>query len=201
VLGASADALEFVQEKFEIEMNSATDNPLVFAESGRGALWGELSRSDLGVLLRAVGASRRRDRNFSERRIALLLEAPDLPKFLVSESGLNSGLMVPQYTAAALVAENKVLAHPASVDSIPTSGGKEDHNSMATISAHKALQIVRNVETIVAIELLTVRQALSSVTPALMAHAPAPSINAFLSISPRWKKIVSLQYDIHRAIN
>jgi histidine ammonia-lyase len=200
VLGASADALEFVQEKFEIEMNSATDNPLVFAESGEVLSGGNFHGQILAFCCELLGQAVAEIGNFSERRIALLLEAPDLPKFLVSESGLNSGLMVPQYTAAALVAENKVLAHPASVDSIPTSGGKEDHNSMATISAHKALQIVRNVETIVAIELLTVRQALSFRDPALMAPRTRTLYQRISEQIPPLEKDRLLQYDIHRAI-
>lgn len=200
VLGASLDALDFVAEKFEIEMNSATDNPLVFAESGEILSGGNFHGQILAFCCELLGQAVAEVGNFSERRIALLLEAPDLPKFLVQDSGLNSGLMVPQYTAAALVAENKVLAHPASVDSIPTSGGKEDHNSMATTSAYKALQIVHNVEIVLAIELVTVRQALHFRDPALMAPRTRALYDRISQQIPPLDKDRLLQYDIHQAI-
>ncbi len=200
VLGASADALDFIQERFETEMNSATDNPLVFAESGDVLSGGNFHGQILAFCCELLGQAVAEIGNFSERRIALLLEAPDLPTFLAQDGGLNSGLMVPQYTAAALVAENKVLAHPASVDSIPTSGGKEDHNSMATTSAYKALQITKNVEMIVAIELLTVRQALSFRDPALMAPRTRTLYERLSQQIPPLAQDRLLQYDIHRAI-
>lgn len=200
VLGASADALDFVRERFEIEMNSATDNPLVFAETQEVLSGGNFHGQILAFCCELLGQAVAEIGNFSERRIALLLEAPDLPKFLVKDGGLNSGLMVPQYTAAALVAENKVLAHPASVDSIPTSGGKEDHNSMATTSAYKALHIVTNVEAIVAIELLTVRQALSFRDPSHMAPRTRALYERLCQHIPPLEKDRLLQYDIHRAI-
>lgn len=200
VLGASLDALDFVREKFEIEMNSATDNPLVFAETHEVLSGGNFHGQILAFCCELLGQAVAEIGNFSERQIALVLEAPDLPKFLVHESGLNSGLMVPQYTAAALVAENKVLAHPASVDSIPTSGGKEDHNSMATTSAYKALQIVQNVEIVLAIELLTVRQALRFRDPSQMAPRTRALYERLSQQIPPLEKDRLLQYDIHRAI-
>lgn len=200
VLGASLDALDFVREKFEIEMNSATDNPLVLAETHEVLSGGNFHGQILAFCCELLGQAVAEIGNFSERQIALVLEAPDLPKFLVHESGLNSGLMVPQYTAAALVAENKVLAHPASVDSIPTSGGKEDHNSMATTSAYKALQIVQNVEIVLAIELLTVRQALRFRDPSQMAPRTRALYERLSQQIPPLEKDRLLQYDIHRAI-
>nr|BAL54801.1 histidine ammonia-lyase [uncultured Acetothermia bacterium]BAL59881.1 histidine ammonia-lyase [Candidatus Acetothermum autotrophicum] len=200
VLGASLDVLDFVREKFEIEMNSATDNPLVFAESGEVLSGGNFHGQILAFCCELLGQAVAEIGNLSERRIALLLEAPDLPKFLIQDGGLNSGLMVPQYTAAALVAENKVLAHPASVDSIPTSGGKEDHNSMATTSAYKALQIVKNVEIIVALELLTVRQALSFRDASQMAPRTRALYERLSQQIPPVAHDRLLQYDIHRAI-
>jgi histidine ammonia-lyase len=169
VLGASADALRFVRDTIQIEMNSATDNPLIFAETGEVLSGGNFHGEILALALELLGIAVAEIGNLAERRIALLLEWPDLPKFLIQDGGLNSGLMVPQYTAAALVVENKVLAHPSAVDSIPTSGGKEDHNSMATTSAYKALQIIQNVEQIVALELMTACQALDFRDTALMA--------------------------------
>ncbi len=200
VLGASFDIFDFVQEKFEIEMNSATDNPLVFAESGEVLAGGNFHGQILAFCCELLGQAVAEIGNFAERQIALLLEAPDLPKFLIAEGGLNSGLMVPQYTAAALVAENKVLAHPASVDSIPTSGGKEDHNSMATTSAYKALQITKNVEVILAIELLTVRQALSFRDASQMAPRTRALYERISQQIPPLAHDRLLQYDIHRAI-
>ncbi|MCS6936413.1 MAG: histidine ammonia-lyase [Candidatus Bipolaricaulota bacterium] len=200
VLGASLDALDFVAQTFQIEMNSATDNPLVFAESGEVLSGGNFHGQILAFCCELLGQAVAEIGNFSERQIALLLEAPDLPKFLVQESGLNSGLMVPQYTAAALVAENKVLAHPASVDSIPTSGGKEDHNSMATTSAYKALRIVENVEIILAIALLTVRQALRFRDPSLLAPRTRALYERLSRQIPPLDKDRLLQYDIQRAI-
>lgn len=200
VLGASADALDFVAEKFEIEMNSATDNPLVFAESGEVLSGGNFHGQILAFACELLAQAVAEIGNFAERRIALLLEAPDLPRFLVKDGGLNSGLMVPQYTAAALVAENKVLAHPASVDSIPTSGGKEDYNSMATTSAYKALQITQNVEIILAIELLTACQALDFRDRAQMAphtHALYEWVRRYI---PHLSEDRLLQYDMQRAI-
>jgi histidine ammonia-lyase len=201
VLGASVDALAFVRERFEIEMNSATDNPLVFAETREvlsgGNFHGQILAFSCELLAQAISEIG----NFSERRIALLLEAPDLPKFLIQDGGLNSGLMVPQYTAAALVAENKVLAHPASVDSIPTSGGKEDHNSMATTSAYKALKIVENVEIVLAIELLTVCQALDFRNQELMAPRTRALYAHVRRQIPHLEKDRLLQYDIQRALH
>lgn len=200
VLGAAADALDFVAAKFEIEMNSATDNPLVFAESGEVLSGGNFHGEILAFGCELLGQAVAEIGNFSERRTALLLEAPDLPTFLVHDGGLNSGLMVPQYTAAALVAENKVLAHPASVDSIPTSGGKEDHNSMATTSAYKALQIVKNVEIILAVELLTVCQALSFRDRTQMASRTRALYERVRRDLPPLSDDRLLQYDLQRTI-
>jgi histidine ammonia-lyase len=161
VLGSCLDSLRFVKRKIEIEMNSATDNPLLFVETGEALSGGNFHGSPLGMAFEQLGLALAEIGGISERRTALLLETPGLPMFLVEESGLNSGLMIAQYTAASLVSENKVLAHPAVVDSIPTSAGKEDYNSLASIAARKALQIAENVEYILAIELLTAAQALS----------------------------------------
>ena len=160
VLGPAAEALSFLEEKLNIEINSATDNPLVFADSSvlsGGNFHGEI----LGLALEMTGMALAEVGNIAERQIDRLLTSTDrgLPLFLVEDSGVNSGLMLVQYTAAALVSENKVLCHPALVDSIPTSGGKEDHNSLAPISGRKALGIIDNLEKIVAIEYLCAAQA------------------------------------------
>ncbi len=160
VHGASRDALDYARHCIETELNSVTDNPLVFDDGdilSGGNFHGEplaLAMDFAAIALAELGS-------ISERRTYLLLEGHDgLPKLLMRDTGVNSGFMIPQYTAAALVSENKVLCHPASVDSIPTSLGQEDHVSMGAISAFKLLAVLDNVEIVLAIELLTSAQAL-----------------------------------------
>ncbi|HVL11279.1 MAG TPA: histidine ammonia-lyase [Gemmata sp.] len=160
VHGASRDALGYANGVLETEMNGVTDNPLVFAE-GDIVSGGNFHGQPLALALDFAAIALAELASISERRIYLLLEGHDgLPKLLMRETGLNSGFMIPQYTAAALVSENKVLCHPASVDSIPTSLGQEDHVSMGSVSAVKLLRVFENVETVLAIELLTAAQAL-----------------------------------------
>lgn len=161
VLGPAWEALQYLRSKLEIEINSATDNPLLFPDGvvlSGGNFHGEV----IGLGLETATLALAEVGSISERRTDRLLNSPDrgLPQFLVQERGINSGFMLAQYTAAALVSENKVLCHPALADSIPTSGGKEDHNSMAAIAAHKGLRICENLSRIVAIELLCAAQAL-----------------------------------------
>ena len=175
VHGAVRDALDHLRRVLDVEMNAATDNPLVFAEGGvagpevaatggglvisGGNFHGEpiaLALDFAKLALAELGA-------ISERRIALLLDARlngGLPAFLAPEPGLNSGMMLLQYTAAALASENKVLAHPASADSIPTSANQEDHVSMGATAARHAREVLDNVEEILALELLVGAQAL-----------------------------------------
>ncbi len=160
VHGAVRDALAFSSRTVEVEINAVTDNPLVF-ENGEILSGGNFHGEPLALALdfAAIGLSELAA--ISERRTYLLLEGHDgLPKLLMRETGINSGFMMPQYTAAALVSENKILSHPASVDSIPTSLGQEDHVSMGSISALKLLSVFRNVECVLAIELFTAAQAL-----------------------------------------
>jgi histidine ammonia-lyase len=160
VHGASRDALAYAASVLETEINGVTDNPLVF-EEGDIVSGGNFHGQPLALALDFAAIALAEYASISERRIYLLLEGHDgLPKLLMRETGLNSGFMIPQYTAAALVSENKVLCHPASVDSIPTSLGQEDHVSMGSVSAVKLLMVLRNVETVLAIELLTASQAL-----------------------------------------
>jgi histidine ammonia-lyase len=157
VLGPVLETLEFVRGIVEREINSVTDNPLIFdtAISG-GNFHGEylaLAADYLAIAVSEVAS-------ISERRIYRLLTShlSGLPPFLTREPGLNSGYMIAQYTAASLVAENKVLAHPASVDSLPTSAGQEDHVSMGGVAARKVRRVVENAETVVAIEMLLAAQ-------------------------------------------
>jgi len=160
VHGASRDALAYASTVLETELNGVTDNPLVF-ENGEIVSGGNFHGQPLALALDFAAIALAELASISERRIYLLLEGHDgLPKLLMRETGLNSGFMIPQYTAAALVSENKVLCHPASVDSIPTSLGQEDHVSMGSISALKLLRVFENVETVLAIEVLTAAQAL-----------------------------------------
>lgn len=160
LLGPVLETLWWVEGRLRIEMNSATDNPLIFPEGDAlpgGNFHGEIlafAAEALALALAELGTS-------CERRLSLLLtgEERGLPSFLSPEAGPSSGLMLLQYTAAALAAENKVLCHPAAADSIPTSGGKEDHNSMGATSAWKALRIAENAISQVALELVACRWA------------------------------------------
>jgi histidine ammonia-lyase len=160
VHGAARDALAYAAGVLETEINGVTDNPLVM-DDGDVVSGGNFHGEPLALALDFAAIALAEFAGISERRIYLLLEGHDgLPKLLMRETGLNSGFMIPQYTAAALVSENKVLCHPASVDSIPTSLGQEDHVSMGSVSAVKLLAVLKNVETVLAIELLTAAQAL-----------------------------------------
>jgi histidine ammonia-lyase len=160
VHGASRDALAYASSVLETEINGVTDNPLVF-ENGDIVSGGNFHGQPLALALDIAAIALAEYASIAERRIYLLLEGHDgLPKLLMRETGLNSGFMIPQYTAAALVSENKILCHPASVDSIPTSLGQEDHVSMGSISALKLLRVFENVETVLAIEVVTAAQAL-----------------------------------------
>lgn len=163
VHGASRDTLDYVKKIVEIEINSITDNPIVFPETNEFLSGGNFHGQPIALAMDYLGIALSEIANISERRIERLVNSKlseHLPPFLVKEEGINSGFMVTQYTAASLVSENKVLAHPASVDSIPTSANQEDHVSMGTIAARKAQAILSNTEFVLAIELLCAMQAL-----------------------------------------
>jgi histidine ammonia-lyase len=165
VHGASRDALDYAVGVVETELNSVTDNPLVF-DNGDILSGGNFHGQPLALALDFAAMALAELASISERRTYLLLEGHDgLPRLLMKDTGVNSGFMIPQYTAAALVSENKVLCHPASVDSIPTSLGQEDHVSMGSISALKLLSVMRNVERVLAVECLTAAQALDFRAP------------------------------------
>ncbi|MGM0545573.1 MAG: histidine ammonia-lyase [Bacteroidota bacterium] len=160
VHGASRDGLAYCCQAIETELNSVTDNPLVF-EDGDIISGGNFHGQPLALALDHAKIALAELASISERRTYLLLEGHDgLPELLMEETGINSGFMIPQYTSASLVSENKVLCHPSSVDSIPTSLGQEDHVSMGSISALKLLEVYQNVEQVLAIELFTAAQAL-----------------------------------------
>jgi histidine ammonia-lyase len=165
VMGPVLDALGFIRSTLEIEMNSATDNPLIFPDDEVCLSGGNFHGQPISMALDIMGLGLSTLANISERRTSALLDASlnnGLTAFLVgkeSKPGLASGLMALQYTATALVAENKILAHPASSDSIPTSGNFEDFVSMGPGAAHKSTNILENCQYVVAIELLTAAQA------------------------------------------
>jgi len=160
VHGASRDAIDYVYDKVSIEINSANDNPLIFPEDGIHLEGGNFHGQPMALAMDFLAIALSELANISERRIERLVNGSlsGLPRFLTPNGGLNSGLMIAQYTAASLVSENKVLAHPASVDSIPTSANQEDHNSMGSISAQKAWRVLKNTQTVLAIELLCASQ-------------------------------------------
>lgn len=154
--GASKDALNFVLDKLLIEINSVTDNPIILRELDMAVSCGNFHGQPMALAFDFLGIAVAEIANVSERRIERLVnpQLSGLPAFLTQNGGLNSGFMITQYAAAALVSENKVLAHPASVDSIPSSANQEDHVSMGTIAARKARDILFNASNVIAIELL-----------------------------------------------
>ena len=170
VHGASRGALAHAIDVVETELNSVTDNPLVF-ENGDIISGGNFHGQPLALSLDYAAMALAEFASISERRTYLLLGGHDgLPTLLMQDTGLNSGFMIPQYTAAALVSENKILCHPASVDSIPTSLGQEDHVSMGSISALKLFGVLKNTIRVLAVELLTATQALDFRTPLKPGH-------------------------------
>ena len=162
VHGASWDALEYVKGRVATEMNSVTDNPIIFSDTREGISGGNFHGQPMALAFDFLGIALAELANISERRIESQVHPSisGLPAFLVENGGLNSGFMIVQYTAAALVSENKVLAHPASVDSIPSSGNQEDHVSMGTIAARKAGEIMGNLRRVIAMELMCACQAI-----------------------------------------
>jgi histidine ammonia-lyase len=167
VIGASLDAIRYVQSVVETEINSATDNPLVFTDDGTVISGGNFHGQPIALVMDFLAIALSELANISERRINRLVNPhlSGLPAFLTTEGGLESGMMIAQYTAAALVSENKVLAHPASVDSIPTSADQEDHVSMGTIAARKAYNILENVKNVIAIEYMCAAQGIDLLSP------------------------------------
>jgi histidine ammonia-lyase len=162
VHGASRDAFRFITDIFETEINSATDNPLIFTDPDDIVSCGNFHGQPLAMALDLAAIALAELASISERRIEVMLDPnfSELPPFLTMRGGVDSGFMVSQYTAAALVSENKVLAHPASVDSIPTSANQEDHVSMGVTAGLKARDVQRNVEAVLAIEILAAAEGL-----------------------------------------
>jgi len=162
VVGACRDALNYARQQIEIEINSCADNPLFFTEDKVCLTGGNFHGEPIAFAMDFLGIAMSEIANISERRTNNLLDpalSGGLPAFLVAGKGLNTGLMVAQYSQAALVSENKILASPASVDSIPVSANQEDHVSMGTISARKCLEIIKNSQIVLAVEFLIATQA------------------------------------------
>jgi histidine ammonia-lyase len=178
VVGASLDTLRHAAKVLLIEANAVTDNPLVFADDGAGGEAGLVSGGNfhaepvaqvadgMAVAIAEVGA-------IAERRVAMLIDAgvSRLPPFLAADPGLNSGFMIAHVTAASLASENKSLAHPASVDSLPTSANQEDHVSMATFAARRLQPMIHNTAHILGIELLASAQAIEFLRPLASSEA------------------------------
>lgn len=186
VHGAVYNGWRHVGEIVSIEMNSTTDNPLVFAEQGDTISAGNFHGEPLALPADYLTIAMSELANISERRIERLVnpQLSGLPAFLSKHGGLNSGFMIAQYTAASLVSENKVLSHPASVDSIPSSANQEDHVSMGTIGARKLRRVIKNVQNVLAIEYLTACQALDLQGVAGLSPLTAPAYHLLRQTVP-----------------
>ena len=191
VHGASRDLLDYAERTTAVELNAATDNPLVFADEEELLSNGNFHGQPLGFALDALAMAVSELASISERRTERLVNpalSDGLPAFLAPDGGLNSGFMIPQYVAASLVSENKALAHPASVDSIPTSAGQEDHVAMGNASGLKAWQVLANAESVLAIELLVGAQAVEFLAPLAPAPASEATRRFVRALSPRLRE-------------
>jgi histidine ammonia-lyase len=199
VHGASRDLLAYVEATVSIELNAATDNPLVLVDDEMLLSNGNFHGQPLALALDALAMAVSELANISERRIERLVNpslSDGLPAFLTVDGGLNSGFMIPQYVAASLVSENKVLSHPASVDSIPTSAGQEDHVSMGNAAGLKGWQVLENAERVLAIELLAGAQGVEFLAPLEPGAGVRAARDAVRALSPRLTDDRSLAGDI-----
>ncbi|HEY7958814.1 MAG TPA: histidine ammonia-lyase [Sphingomicrobium sp.] len=184
VMGAALDLLQNAARTLTIEAGAVTDNPIVFAEEDTAISGGNFHAQPVAFASDIIAMALCEVGSISERRVSVLVDPKmsGLPAFLTEDSGVNSGLMIPQVTAAALVSENKSLAFPASIDSIPTSAGQEDHVSMAPIAARKAAQIARNAAGVIAVELMAAAEGIDY-------HAPLKTSNKLWRIHQAVRKI------------
>jgi histidine ammonia-lyase len=199
VHGATRDLLDYVSYTVTTELNSATDNPLVLVDDELLVSNGNFHGQPLAFALDALAMAVAELADISERRVERLVNpslSGGLPAFLTGDGGLNSGFMIPQYVAASLVSENKVLAHPASVDSIPTSAGQEDHVSMGNAAGVKAWQVLANVERVLAIELLAGVQGIEFLAPLQPGNGARAAREVVRSLSPRLRDDRPLSGDI-----
>jgi len=199
VHGASRDLLEYVEKTVAVEVNAATDNPLVLVERDELVSNGNFHGQPVALALDSMALAIAELASISERRVERLVNpslSDGLPAFLTHDGGLNSGFMIPQYVAAALVSENKVLCHPASVDSIPTSAGQEDHVSMGNAAGLKCWTVLGNVERTLAIELLAAAQGVEFLAPLEPGTGARAAHDFVRSFSPTVMEDRSLSADI-----
>ena len=200
VHGASSDAIDYVTNVMLTEINSVTDNPNVFPQDDMIISGGNFHGQPLALALDFLAIALSEIGNISERRTYQLISGSrDLPNYLVANPGINSGMMIPQYTAASLVSQNKQLSTPASVDSIVSSNGQEDHVSMGSNAATKAYRIVTNVYSILAIELLTAAQALNFRRPLKTSPELEKMVNTFRQSVPFVEEDRVLHNDMKQA--
>lgn len=200
VHGASLDALNYVRQVLTVELNSVTDNPIVFPEEGEIISGGNFHGQPLALALDFLAIAVSELADISERRIERLVnpQLSGLAPFLVKQCGLNSGYMIAQYTAASLVSENKILAHPASVDSIPSSANQEDHVSMGAISARKAGDIIENVRQVLAIELMCAAQGVDLQSAGTLGRGTREAYRAIREIVPALETDRVIYSDINK---
>ncbi len=201
VHGASRDLLDYVERTVAIEINAATDNPLVLLDEREIVSNGNFHGQPVAFALDCLAIAVAEFGSISERRVERMVNpslSDGLPAFLTREGGINSGMMILQYVSAALVSENKVLAHPASVDSIPTSAGQEDHVSMGNAAGLKALQVIANAERSLAIELLAGAQAVEFLAPLEPGRGVVAARTHVRTLSERLREDRSLSADIER---
>lgn len=200
VHGASRDAIDYVASVVVTEINSVTDNPTVFPDEDCVVSGGNFHGQPLAIVYDFLAIALAELGNISERRVAqLILGLRDLPEFLVANPGLNSGFMIPQYAAAAMVSKNKMYCYAASSDSIVSSNGQEDHVSMGANAATKLLPIIDNLEHIFAIELMNAAQALEFRRPAKSSPSMETLMTAFRSVVPRVEEDVVMYKQIQDA--
>jgi histidine ammonia-lyase len=202
VHGASKDAIDYVKNVFTTEINSVTDNPNIFMETDEIISGGNFHGQPLALALDFIAIAFAELGSISERRTFQLISGlRNLPAFLVDNPGLNSGLMIPQYTAASIASQNKQLATPASVDNIVSSNGQEDHVSMGANAATKALRVIENVERILAIELLSASQALEFRRPLQSSAFIEQFLKSYRQEVPFVKEDRILHYDIEKTVH
>src|SRR5690606_14030712 len=200
VHGATKDTLEFVHKTIKTEINSVTDNPNIFIEENEIISGGNFHGQPLALALDYLQIAMAELGNISERRIYQLVSGQrGLPMFLVENPGLNSGFMIPQYTAASIVSQNKLYANPASTDSIVSSNGQEDHVSMGANSATKMQKVIDNISTIRAIELFNASEALHFREPAKTSPFLTQMLEAFREEVPVIKEDQVMAVHLHRA--
>ena len=201
VHGASRDAIAYVKEKIEIEINSVTDNPIIFHKDGDAVSGGNFHGQPLAISYDFLGIALAELGNISERRIAqLIMGLRGLPEFLVANPGLNSGFMIPQYAAASMVSQNKMYCYAASSDSIVSSNGQEDHVSMGANAATKLYRIMDNLEHILSIELMNAAQGIDFRRPQKTSPVLERFLHEYRKEVPFVKDDIVMYKEIHKTV-